>query len=316
MPGVYEEAARIAARLPPGVHLGTSSWSFPGWQGIVYGKRRSTEELARDGLAEYARHPLLTTVGIDRSFYAPVPASDFLRYAQQLPEGFRCVSKALHAVVSQTLHGWQSPGADEDGGRPRVQPNPDFLSVPVFLERVAAPLLSAFGKHAGPVLLEMPPVGPAHRLPPQEFFARLDGFLGALPEELDYAIELRERAYFTGEYREILGARRVAHAYTYWRNMPSPGAQARVVPVGNAPFVVVRLSIKPGRRYEAEKERFHPFDKVVEPDATMRDEVTRILCEAAALRMESFMVVNNKAEGCAPLTVRAIAEQVADAWKA
>jgi uncharacterized protein YecE (DUF72 family) len=318
MVAVYDDAARLAARLPPGLHLGTSSWSFPGWQGLVYAARQSTEELARDGLAEYARHPLLTTVGIDRSFYAPVPDSDFRRYAAQLPEGFRCVSKALHAVVSQTLERSQTPPNEDEGrsaGPARLEPNPDFLSVPLFLSRVAAPLLTVFRAHAGPVLLELPPVGPPHRLPPRAFFERLDAFLGALPRELSCAVELRERAYFTGEYREILGARGVAHAYSYWRNMPSPGAQAEVVPVSNAPFAVVRLSLKPGRRYEAEKRRFHPFNRVVEPDPEMRAEVARILCEAAALRIESFTLVNNKAEGSAPLTVRAIAEEVAAAWR-
>ncbi|WP_437820477.1 DUF72 domain-containing protein [Sorangium sp. So ce1078] len=318
MAAVHDDAARLAARLPAGLHLGTSSWSFPGWQGLVYARRRSTEELARDGLAEYARHPLLTTVGIDRSFYAPIPDSDFLRYRAQLPDGFRCVSKALHAVVSQTLQRAQTPPGDDEGRdahRPRAEPNPDFLSVPLFLSRVAAPLLSAFRAHAGPVLLELPPVGPPHRLPPRAFFERLDAFLGALPRELAYAVELRERAYFTGEYREILGAHGVAHAYSYWRNMPSPGAQADVVPVSNAPFALVRLSLKPGRRYEAEQRRFHPFDRIVEPDPAMRAEVARLLCEAAALRIESFVLVNNKAEGSAPLTVRAIAEEVAAAWQ-
>ncbi|AUX43048.1 hypothetical protein SOCE26_044880 [Sorangium cellulosum] len=318
MAAVYEDAARVAARLPGGVHLGTSSWSFPGWQGLVYARRQSTEELARDGLAEYARHPLLTTVGIDRSFYAPIPDSDFLRYRAQLPDGFRCICKALHAVVSQVLHHSQSPSDEGEGhaaARGRPEPNPDFLSVPLFLSRVAAPLLSVFRAHAGPVLIELSPVGPAHRLPPREFFDRLDAFLGALPRELAYAVELRERAYLTGEYREILGARGVAHTYSYWRNMPLPGAQADVVPVSNAPFALVRLLLKPGRRYEAEQRRFHPFDKVVEPDPAMREDVARIVCEAAALGVESFVLVNNKAEGSAPLTVRAIAEQVAEAWQ-
>ncbi|WP_437786092.1 DUF72 domain-containing protein [Sorangium sp. So ce1097] len=322
MAAVYEDAARVAARLPGGVLLGTSSWSFPGWQGLVYARRRSTEELARDGLAEYARHPLLTTVGIDRSFYAPVPDSDFRRYAAQLPAGFRCVSKALHAVVSQTLQHRgqaQAPPGEEEAqgtGRARVEPNPDFLSVPLFLSRVAAPLLSAFRDHAGPVLLELPPVGAAHRLPPGAFFERLDAFLGALPRELTYAVEIRERAYLTGEYREILAARGVAHTYSYFRTMPTPGAQAGVVPVSNAPFALVRLLLKPGRRYETEQRRFHPFDRVVEPDPAMRAEVARIVCEAAALGMQSFVLVNNKAEGSAPLTVRAIAEEVAAAWEA
>ncbi|WP_437563827.1 DUF72 domain-containing protein [Sorangium sp. So ce542] len=318
MAAVYDDAARLAARLPAGLHLGTSSWSFPGWQGLVYARRRSTEELARDGLAEYARHPLLTTVGIDRSFYAPIPDSDLRRYRAQLPDGFRCVSKALHAVVSQTLQRSEAPPDDEEGrgaSRGRAEPNPDFLSVPLFLSRVAAPLLSVFRPHAGPVLLELPPVGPPHRLPPRAFFERLDAFLGALPRELAYAVELRERAYLTGEYREILGAHGVAHTYSYWRNMPSPGAQAAVVPVSNAPFAIVRLLLKPGRRYEAEQRRFHPFNRIVEPDPAMRAEVARLLCEAAALRIESFVLVNNKAEGSAPLTVRAIAEEVAAAWQ-
>ncbi|WP_437760278.1 DUF72 domain-containing protein [Sorangium sp. So ce1389] len=319
MAAVYEDAARVAARLPKGLHLGTSSWSFPGWQGLVYARRHSTEELARDGLAEYARHPLLTTVGIDRSFYAPIPDSDFRRYGAQLPDGFRCVSKTLHAVVSQTLHRSQAPQEEGEGqgaGRGPAEPNPDFLSVPLFLSRVAAPLLAAFRAHAGPVLLELPPVGPAHRLPPRAFFERLDAFLGALPRELSYAVEIRERAYLTGEYREILGAHGVAHTYSYFRTMPSPGAQAEVVPVSNAPFALVRLLLKPGRRYEAEQRRFHPFDRMVEPDPAMRAEVARIVCEAAALRVDSFVLVNNKAEGSAPLTVRAIAEEVAAAWEA
>ncbi|WP_437737918.1 DUF72 domain-containing protein [Sorangium sp. So ce1335] len=321
MAAVYEDAARVAARLPRGVLLGTSSWSFPGWQGLVYARRQSTEELARDGLAEYARHPLLTTVGIDRSFYAPIPDSDFRRYGAQLPDGFRCVTKTLHAVVSQTRQRGPTPREEGDGGaqgsdRANVEPNPDFLSVPLFLSRVAAPLLSTFRDHAGPVLLELPPVGASHRLPPRAFFERLDAFLGALPRELTYAVEIRERAYLTGEYGEILRARGVAHTYSYFRTMPTPGAQAAVVPVSNAPFALVRLLLKPGRRYEAEQRRFHPFDRVVEPDPAMRAEVARIVCEAAALGMGSFVLVNNKAEGSAPLTVRAIAEEIAAAWEA
>ena len=33
---VHDEARAIAARLPEGVFFGTSSWSFPGWAGLVY----------------------------------------------------------------------------------------------------------------------------------------------------------------------------------------------------------------------------------------------------------------------------------------
>ena len=115
---VHEEARALAARLPQGLHFGTSSWSFPGWRGIVYSSSRTQSSLAREGLREYARHPLLTTVGVDRSYYAPMPIADLQEYAAQLPAGFRCCFKAPAAVTALAL------------GAPGQQiPNPDFLSV-------------------------------------------------------------------------------------------------------------------------------------------------------------------------------------------
>jgi hypothetical protein len=63
-PAATDEACgALAARLPPGVRLGTSSWSFPGWRGLVYGGDHTEAALARDGLWAYARHPLLRAVG-------------------------------------------------------------------------------------------------------------------------------------------------------------------------------------------------------------------------------------------------------------
>src|SRR5688572_2460160 len=62
----------ISARLPARLHLGTSSWSFPGWKGIVWDRDASEQLLAKEGLGVYARHPLFRSVGIDRTYYAPV----------------------------------------------------------------------------------------------------------------------------------------------------------------------------------------------------------------------------------------------------
>ena len=87
-------AAILAGRLPDAVHFGTSSWTFPGWAGLVYPSGLSTSALGRDGLRHYARHPLLRTVGIDRWYYAPIPLDDLRGYAEQLPDGFRCCLKA------------------------------------------------------------------------------------------------------------------------------------------------------------------------------------------------------------------------------
>src|SRR5512134_2714783 len=97
---VYTEAADLASRIDPRIRFGTSSWSFPGWRGLVYSRAMSESALSREGLREYARHPLLRTVGIDRSFYAPIPDEDLQRYASQLPDGFLACAKAGASVTS------------------------------------------------------------------------------------------------------------------------------------------------------------------------------------------------------------------------
>jgi hypothetical protein len=42
----HAEAAAIAQRLPVACFFGTSSWSFPGWKGLVYSSSR-TQTCAR-----------------------------------------------------------------------------------------------------------------------------------------------------------------------------------------------------------------------------------------------------------------------------
>ena len=82
----------LAARLNPRIRLGASTWSYPGWAGIVWDEGPYSEAvLAKNGLAAYAQHPLLRCVGIDRSFYRPLTEAQYARYAGQVPDDFRFV---------------------------------------------------------------------------------------------------------------------------------------------------------------------------------------------------------------------------------
>src|SRR5256885_16118940 len=96
---VPEEGAELGEVLPPGILLGGSTWSFPGWAGLVYDRKYSESRLAQEGLAAYARHPLLRAVGVDRTHYAPVEATDLAAYAAAVPEGFRFLVKAHEACT-------------------------------------------------------------------------------------------------------------------------------------------------------------------------------------------------------------------------
>lgn len=79
----------LAAALPRRLRLGTSSWYFPGWAGMVWDGAYEPSQLSKHGLAAYAQHPLFRAVSIDRSFYRPLPASQFAAYAAQDAPDFR-----------------------------------------------------------------------------------------------------------------------------------------------------------------------------------------------------------------------------------
>lgn len=301
--GVYRDAAALAARLPPRVHFGTSSWYTTGWAGIVWARRYTEEDLAYEGLTEYVRHPLLTTVGIDRSFYAPVPPADFDRYSAQLPPGFRCVIKAPQSVMSATL-----PQKDRDAP---LAANPDYLSPERFVRDLGDALVGHFLPHTAAVLLEFPMAPRAFTGDAKTFARRLDAFLAEMDPRLSFAVELRDPALLQTAYARVLDDRRAAHCYNLHTHMPLPGAQRAVVSLRHQPFSVVRLSLPPHAHYEERKAALLPFDRLQDVDPARREDTLSVVREALSQGLETWVLVNNKAEGCSPLTIRALAEALA-----
>jgi uncharacterized protein YecE (DUF72 family) len=294
-----QRLAVTAAALPETLRMGTSSWSFPGWRGIVYPNGTTPGRLAQEGLKEYAKHPLLRTVGIDRSYYAPIPDEDLRRYADQLPPDFVCCTKAPAAVTSFTL-----PGAQ------RAEANPDFLSAARFTEEIIEPFARAFAPHTGPFLLQFSPIGPNASLDPSAFAEMLDAFLSGMPGMCEFAVELRARLLLSDAYRRVLDRHAAVHVVNYWSAMPMPGEQASLVPQEKAPFVMIRLLMRPGTRYEQQRQEVRPFNRIVQPDERMRQDVVGILTRAAREKRRTYLLVNNKAEGSAPLTIEAIAQRL------
>lgn len=306
----------LAAHLPEGLRLGTSSWTFPGWAGLVYADRQSESALARKGLAAYARHPLLRSVGIDRTFYAPVPAADLASLAVAVPEDFRFLVKA-HAALTTPFDQWRRmPYA----GR---APLDRFLDAGYATEQVIAPVLEGLGSRAGVILFQFPPLGPPYARTALRFADHLARFLEALPAlPVDaqgrgprYAVEIRNREFLGPAYAATLGARGVVHCLNVHPRMPSPAAQSRLILDGHAiagisarpPLTVVRWMLHPARDYVAAREEFAPFDRLAAPDPDSRSAVAAEVAAALARQDEVIVIANNKAEGSAPLTLQQLA---------
>jgi uncharacterized protein YecE (DUF72 family) len=312
-PHVTDEDRATAARVPSWIRFGTSSWSFPGWAGLVYEGKHSEDDLARAGLRAYAQHPLFRTVSIDRSYYGPLRDTDVASYAAQLDQAaalapalppFRVVSKVWEEITTAVF-----PKHPRYGARAGER-NPSFLDAGRFLADVLEPY-RAHARHFGPFVFELTPM-PRGAMDDRELTQRVDAFLGALPSSFQWAFELRNEELLTPRWGDVLRAHGAAHVFTYWTAMPSIRMQLARLGKLTSQTIVARLMLPPFMRYEDKKAEFAPFDRLLAPQSDMRDDVLAILRAAEeADCVEGFVLANNKAEGSSPLTVKALAERVA-----
>ena len=301
----WKDLRALSHRLPHKVRFGTSSWTFPGWSGLVYQQSYPSQKaFVRESLREYATHPLMRTVGIDRSYYQPMAVADFKHYAEQLPDGFPCVMKVWQQVTTPRFA--RHPRFGDLSG----QANPNFLNPTFFYEQVLTPLADAFIDHTGPLVIEIPPTHGKYS--PIEFCERLSLFFDGVPSSYRYAVEIRDPVLFTSEYVSVLMQHGATHVFNYWSWMPDLEAQLKMPDALMGPEVVVRLLLPPGTDYEEQRESYQPFDRIVAPDEKMREDVVDLIHEALGKDFDVFVLVNNKAEGSAPLTIEALARMVAE----
>lgn len=297
------ELEGVARRLPPSLRLGTSSWAFPGWAGLVYARRVGEPMLAREGLQAYSRHPLLRTVGVDRTFYAPLTANEFAHFASSTPPDFRFVVKA-HAPITTPV--------EQLARRSPIPPEVDrFLDPAYTIDRVIGPMLEGLGPRLGALLFQFPPLGYNTR-ELHSFPQRLGRFLEQLPRGPQYAVEVRNREVLGDAYADALARNGVTHCFNVHPRMPGIAEQAQLV--GESAWlsggVVVRWMLHPSQEYEAARERYFPFDRLVDPDPKNRAAVADLLETILARGSEVFVIANNKSEGSAPLTLFTLAKEL------
>jgi uncharacterized protein YecE (DUF72 family) len=298
---VHEEIAALAARLPAQIFLGTSSWYFPGWKDLVWDRAPDQKTLAREGLRAYAQHPLLRTVGIDRTYYAPLPVSEFARYAEQAPANFRALIKAPSAITTPApLSAKSKPHKDH------------FLDAEYAVRRYIEPCTQGMGAKAGVLLFQFPPLRREFSREPAQFIHRLQEFMKCLPQGPLYAIELRNPEFFRADYTEALAASGVRHCIGIHPRTPDLAQQLAIVRGLPRGALVVRWNLNPntGRAYDEAKELYAPFDRLVDEDAATRNEIARLCSAQAKAGQAAFVIVNNKAEGSAPLSVIKLAEGI------
>ena len=290
--------------LSPYIHFGTSTWAYEGWNN-VYKRTYAKGRFKRECLAEYCGYEyrgerLFRTVGVDQTFYRPPSEAQLLMYAEQLPPDFPMVFKVWEYVTVPVYANHPQYGVKAS------QRNRHFLDAQVMINEVL-PAYGVFRSHTGALIFEFQKYG----LDPEDFLPKLDHFLSQLPSEFRYAIEVRNPAVLGERYWSILHAHGAGHVYSHSTYLPRLLTQHECLGKQfSASFVVFRLLTPLGMPYAKAVERAAPYDRLVEVLPEMRADTLTLLEQSVAEQRPAYVLVNNRAEGSAPLTIQALVDQL------
>ncbi|MEP7243794.1 MAG: DUF72 domain-containing protein [Gammaproteobacteria bacterium] len=300
----------LAERLPRSLRLGTSSWNFPGWAGLVWDQDYPEATVSRYGLSAYAQHPLFRAVSLDRNFYRPLSAEQYAAYASQVPEDFRFLVKAPRFVSDAVLR--------VEGGRVG-QANPDFLSPTRSTRDFVQPALEGLGNRLGALVFQLSPLVAPVAQQSDELFQRLRRMLAALPDlrsiapDAVVAVEVRNPELLTIALSDVLREYGATLCLGLHAKMPPIAEQLPLLRALWPGPLVCRWNLN--RRhgaygYEAAGDRYSPYNQLVDPDLETRVTLARVIAGTTGAGQNAFVTISNKAEGSAPLSVAALAREV------
>ncbi len=279
------------------VWLGTSSWKYPGWKGLIYEDTyKSDRDFEARCLAEYAR--TYPCVGVDHTYYDWPKPTTFDRYIDATPDHFLFVLKVTDAVTVPKY-----PRIARYGKR-AGQENAEFLSAALFREKFLAPLKPYPGR-IGAVVFEFSrfktDVVPTGRA----FLEILLQFFREIPEreEIPFAVEFRNENWVQPEFYAALASVGVSPTFNSWTKMPPIDTQLAAAESAPSPIHVVRALLTNGQAYEEAVEAYAPYNRVQNPSEQLRESIRRVIARAVAARRRAIILVNNRAEGCAPVTI-------------
>ena len=305
----------LAAALPPRLRLGTSSWGYPGWKGLVWEGEHAGPLLSKSGLPVYAQHPLMRTVSLDRSFYRPLTATEYERYAAQVPEDFRFVVKAPSLVTDALVR-------SEDGrGR---QPNPAFLNPELATQEFVQPALDGLRNKTGALVFQLSPL-PLRELDRlHDVLERLRAMLlsqpalGRAAPDAVLAVEVRDALWLAPDvmphFADVLRQTGATYCLGLHPKLPPLQEQLPLLRLLWPGPLVCRWNLHPihgAYGYEDAEKLYAPYDRIHQPDPETHALLARTIAGITGRGQNAYVTISNHAEGSAPLTVCSLAEHIA-----
>jgi uncharacterized protein YecE (DUF72 family) len=293
-------ATRLRALSQENIWIGTSSWKYEGWLGQIYTPDRymsrgkfSKKRFESECLAEFAE-----------TF--PIVCGDFSFYQFPSPDYWRKLFSSAPAALQFALKVPEEVTVEVFPKHPRYGPragavNESYLNADALMALFLEPL-EPYHDRIRALIFEFGARGAS----PRAFTSRLDQFLNALPANFPYAVEVRNREYLQPRHFDCLRAHNVAHVFNSWTRMPPLAEQMAMPGTFSADFTVARALLRPGRAYEDAVAQFQPYDQVRDENPEARDALRALIRRMREERRASYVFVNNRLEGNAPETIRAV----------
>ncbi|MFO1390517.1 DUF72 domain-containing protein [Cellvibrio sp.] len=305
-----QELFVLAEAMSSHLRLGTSSWNYPGWTGLVWDREYPETNLSRYGLSAYAQHPLFRTVSVDRGFYRPMNVMQFAQYASQVGDDFRFVVKAPSLVTDALVR-------DETGKGMRT--NPHFLNPEEALQMFVEPALEGLKHKLGALVFQISPLPSQMLARMPDVINRLHQMLSAIPDfkhiapDGVVAVEVRDPQWLTPQFVQVLRETKSTYCLGLHAKMPPIVEQLPILRALWPGPLVCRWNLNPlhgAYGYEDAQQLYSPYDKMVDPDLETRAILAKVISGTASAGQNVYVTLSNKAEGCAPLSVIELAKAI------
>ena len=281
------------------IRIGTCSWKYDSWKGIIFPEKEKFNHLE-----EYSKH--FNTVEIDQWFWSlfdsKKPAlpkkSDIELYTNSVPEDFKFTIKIPNSITLTHYY-------NKNKSTP-LKPNQYFLDQDLFESFQES--LTPMSNKIGVLMFQFEYLNKQKISGLTEFIDRFESFISSINKKYGYGIEIRNPNFLKKPFFDFVERNNLAMVFLQGYYMP-PVWQTFSEFKDQIKFSVV-IRLHGPDRSGIEEKTGGIWNKIIEPKDEEIDKISEIIYYFQKKKIDAYINVNNHYEGSAPLTIKKIREKI------
>lgn len=280
-----------------GIRIGTCSWKYDSWKGIIYPYK---DEI--NYLQEYSKH--FNTVEIDQWFWSLFEPNkvilpkekDVKQYAESVPDDFKFTIKIPNSITLTHFY-------NRDKKNP-IKKNPFFFDSELFstfLERLAP-----MKEKIGVLMFQFEYLNKQKISGLTEFIDKFEKFLISIDRKFNYGIEIRNPNFLKAPFFDFLKNNELSMVFLQGYYMPNIWDIFNQFKDNLISPIVIRLH--GSDRSGIEDVTKGNWNKIVEPRDLELKKIVEIIKLLEEKKIDVYLNVNNHYEGSAPLSIQKVRE--------